>query len=236
MGSELSAGADRPDRGDRPREGDAFGYGDRDVTPVPAYAGLWAEGISRDEAYGEKTPEAQPDRNADEQGWAAMERLKAELKAELRDDLKATLKEELKAELESEHKAETDSIRAEYETRLNRYEARISDLEGKEARDVPHAGRDEADANPSADAADIKRIFNGESGKENKRLPDIPGRRALTAENIGAVSAGVGVYQSVAETFGHVPPELSIGASVLGFVGASMATSFVKNIYKKRKG
>ncbi|MBO0804207.1 MAG: hypothetical protein J2P25_14175 [Nocardiopsaceae bacterium] len=101
--------------------------------------------------------------------------------------------------------------------------------------DALGTGDDAGDSALEADKADIQQLASGEAGKEGNIARTKAGRHVFTAENIGAVGAGVALYQSVGEAFAHLPPEVGIGASALGFIGASMATSFVKNMYKKWK-
>ncbi|MBO0804391.1 MAG: hypothetical protein J2P25_15115 [Nocardiopsaceae bacterium] len=106
--------------------------------------------------------------------------------------------------------------------------------------DALATGADEAsdDIDPTENA-DIEGHASARPDREGHMAPAKAGRHVFTAENIGAVGAGVALAQSVGETFAHMPPEVGVGASALGFIGASMATSLAslaKNAYKKWKG
>jgi hypothetical protein len=207
---------------------------------------------------GDTSPEAVPDQNADDQRWAAIEQRMLAAVDEAKADLKAEHKEEIDR-LQADHEAEKaqfqsefDDLRAEFETFKAEHARRQPDQsdsgDAQADPDVPPVGRgerseganaggDPGDTDEQIESAAIEGAATSRAGREEHMEPTKTRRRVFTAENIGAVTAGAGAYQSVAEMFGgHVPPEVGAASAVLGFVGASMATELMKDLYKKWKG
>lgn len=210
---------------------------------------------------GGTSSEAAPDQNPDDPRWAtvlsAIESVKAEnqeIKAanqEMRQqigDLKADLDS---SEAEKAHlKSELSDLRTELETFKAERQQRQPDqpdsgeqpeppstpdtIKQSERSEEAKLGSDPRDAANEADTGAVDRRGTHASGMEGHKT-EPTGRHIFSAENVGAAAAGIALGQSVVQTFTNLPPEVGVGVSAAGFVGASMATSFVKRILEKRR-